>query len=209
MLRRSTRILLILVLALFAFEGYGVLDAARTLEARMASLKATSPSLTAWQLDAIVRVQDPSFRSHRGIEWPSPLTTTTITQSLVKRLYFEDFRPGFQKVEQTLVAALVVDPSLSKELQLHAFAQTAYFGHRNGRSITGFEDAARTWFGSSLQALTRDQFLSLLAMLPSPNTLVPGSAQAADRVERIKRLLASQCVHTRIADIQLERCIAP
>lgn len=208
MLRWLLRILAALVSALFAFQGYCVFDAARTLDARMAPLIAAAPNLTAWQLDSIVRVQDPSFRSHRGIEWPSPLTTTTITQSLVKRLFFEDFRPGFQKLEQTLVAALVVDPRLSKDHQLHAFAQTAYFGHKDGRGVIGFEDAARTWFGSSLQALTEDQFLSLLAMLPSPNTLVPGSPQAAIRLERIKRLLTSQCVHTRIADIQLQQCSA-
>lgn len=208
MLRWPIRIVTILALALLAFEGYRVLDAARTLEARMAPLTAPTASLSAWQLDAVVRVQDPSFRRHRGIEWPSPLTTTTITQSLVKRLYFEDFRPGFQKLEQTLIAAFVVDPRVSKEMQLQAFTQTAYFGHRSGRSVIGFEDAARSWFGTSLQELPRDQFLTLLAMLPSPDTLMPGSAQSAVRVGRIRRLLASQCIHTRIADIQLEKCSA-
>lgn len=185
-----------------------MLRAARNLDARMAPLSAAAPSLSAWQLEAVVRVQDPSFRTHRGIEWPSPLTTTTITQSLVKKIFFEDFRPGFQKVEQTLIATFVVDPSVSKDVQLHAFTQTAYFGHRNGRSVVGFEDAAKTWFGSSMGALKHEQFLSLLAMLPSPNTLTPGSPQATVRVERIKRLLASQCVHTRIAEIQLEQCNA-
>lgn len=209
MLRWPLRILAVLTLALCAFEGYAVMAAARTLDARMAPLVAATPSLTAWQLDAIVRVQDPSFRSHGGIEWPSPLTTTTITQSLVKRIFFEDFRPGFQKLEQTLVAAWVVDPRVGKDLQLHAFAQTAYFGHRNGRAIVGFEDAAQAWFGSRLQALSDDQFLSLLAMLPSPNTLAPGSPPSAVRVARIKRLLASQCAHTRIAEIQLQQCSAP
>lgn len=208
MLRWSLRIVATLVIALCAFEAYRVLDAARNLEARMAPFVTQAPSLSAWQLDAIVRVQDPTFRSHRGIEWPSPLTTTTITQSLVKKLFFVDFRPGFQKLEQTLVAALVVDPGVSKDLQLRAFSQAAYFGHRDGQSVIGFEEAARTWFGASLEALTKDQFLSLLAMLPSPNTLVPGSTQAADRVKRINRLLASQCVHTRIADIWLEQCSA-
>jgi membrane carboxypeptidase/penicillin-binding protein PbpC len=208
MLRWASRILAILVMALFAFEGYCVLHAAHTLDARMAPFSAPTRGLSAWQLDAIVRVQDPFFRAHRGIEWPSPLTTTTITQSLVKKIFFEEFRPGVQKVEQTLIATFVVDPRVSKDLQLHAFTQTAYFGHRNGRSVVGFEDAASTWFGSSVQALTRDQFLSLLAMLPSPNTLTPGTAQAAVRVERVKRLLASQCVHTRIAEIQLEQCNA-
>ena len=208
MLRWSLRILAALVFVLVAFEGYRVFDAARSLEARIAPLMTSRPSLSASQLETIIRVQDPSFRRHRGIEWPSPLTTTTITQGLVKRIYFEDFRPGFQKIEQTLVAAFVVDPRLSKEQQLQAFTQTAYFGHRNGRGVIGFEDAAKTWYGSSLQELTNDQFLGLVAMLPSPKTLAPGSAQGGARVERIKRLLASQCIHTRIAEIQLQQCSA-
>jgi membrane carboxypeptidase/penicillin-binding protein len=206
MLRWPIRILSILVLALVSFEGYRVLDAARTLEDRIKPLAASSTSMNAWQLDAIVRVQDPSFRSHRGIEWPSPLTTTTITQSLVKRIFFVDFRSGFQKLEQTLIATFVVDPRVKKDLQLHAFTQTAYFGRKAGRNVIGFEDAAKTWFGSNLQSLQMDQFLSLLAMLPSPNTLTPGSTQSMVRVDRIKRLLASQCTHSRIADIQLEQC---
>lgn len=208
-LRWLIRTLAVLTLGLVAYEGYRVFDASRTLDARMAPLIASTPGLSARQLNAIVQVQDPTFRTHAGIEWPSPLTTTTITQSLVKKIFFEDFRPGFQKLEQTLVAALVVDPRVSKDQQLRAFTQTAYFGHRHGRSITGFDDAARMWFGSSPSELTDEQFLTLLAMLPSPNTLTPGSEQSAKRVERIRRLLSGQCVHTRIADIQLNQCRTP
>jgi monofunctional glycosyltransferase len=191
---------------LLAFEGYALLDARRALNTRIAPFQTGHTALSVAQFDAIVKVQDPTFRNHGGVEWPSPLTTTTITQSLVKRLFFNPFRPGIQKLEQTLIAWMIVDPNISKNTQLHAFAQTAYFGHKDGQAVIGFEAAAMAWFNAYLKELTNDQFLSLLAMLPAPNALAPGSAQSAERVVRIKRLLSGKCNHTRIADIQLEQC---
>jgi monofunctional glycosyltransferase len=206
MLRMPLRITAALVLCLVAFEGYAVWTARLTLQDRLAPFRLMDIALSEEQMDAIVRVQDPAFYSHGGIEWPSPLTRTTLTQSLVKRLFFEQFRPGLHKLEQTLIAALVVDRNVSKDLQLRIFARTAYFGHRKGQAVIGFEQAAKVWFGSRLDALSRDQFLALLAMLPAPNTLAPGSAQSMERVERIKRLLDGKCTHTEVADMGLEQC---
>jgi monofunctional glycosyltransferase len=154
----------------------------------------------------IVRVQDPAFNTHSGIEWPNPLTTTTITQSLVKRLFFADFRPGFQKIEQTLIAWLVVNPQVSKTRQLEAFVDTAYLGEQNGRAIIGFRSGAVSWFKKPLAALSQDEFLVLLAMLPAPNKLLPGSAPSIDRVARIQQLMAGKCSHQSISAIWLEQC---
>jgi hypothetical protein len=44
--------------------------------------------LTKKRQEILVKVQDPTFFEHSGIEWPSPLTTTTITQSIVKKNFF-------------------------------------------------------------------------------------------------------------------------
>jgi monofunctional glycosyltransferase len=206
MLRWSLRALTLLGLSLVVFEGHALFSAHRSLQQRIAPYQSGSSVLTKAQLAAIVKVQDPAFFSHGGIEWPSPLTTTTITQSVVKRLFFQAFRPGFQKLEQTLIAWWVVNPKVSKDAQLRAFTETAYLGQKNGRAITGFEEAAKAWFGLPLPSLATDQFLSLLAMLPAPNTLTPGSAESAKRVARIKLVLDGSCVHTRVADIWLEQC---
>jgi membrane carboxypeptidase/penicillin-binding protein len=135
---------------LAAFESHALFSAHRSLQERIAPYQNGISALTAAQLAAIVKVQDPAFFSHHGIEWPCPLTTTTITQSLVKRLFFNPFRPGFQKLEQTMIAWLVVDPNVSKDIQLRAFAETAYFGEKNGGPVTGFEEAAKAWFGQPL-----------------------------------------------------------
>jgi membrane carboxypeptidase/penicillin-binding protein len=51
------------------------------------------------RIDALIKVQDPDFWTHKGIDPFLPLTTTTLTQSIVKKLYFDDFQPGFAKVK--------------------------------------------------------------------------------------------------------------
>lgn len=49
------------------------------------------------RINALLSVQDPTFYSHRGFDFNTPgAGLTTITQALVKFLYFDDFRPGFQ-----------------------------------------------------------------------------------------------------------------
>jgi monofunctional glycosyltransferase len=207
-LRRWLSIIPVVIIGIaVGYEINAVYSARRSLSAKMDQYQGTNPSgLTVMQLDTIVRVQDPSFRTHSGIEWPNPFTTTTITQSLVKRLFFAEFRPGWQKIEQTLIAGLVVNPEISKERQLEAFIDTAYFGNRNGVEITGFKAGAESWFNKPLAALNPDEFLTLLAMLPAPNKLIPGSSPSIERVARIRRLLAGQCSHQRISEIWLEQC---
>ena len=50
-------------------------------------------------LDMLLRVEDPSFYTHNGMDLSTPgAGITTITQNLVKRLYFDNFKPGFAKL---------------------------------------------------------------------------------------------------------------
>ncbi len=197
----------VIILTAVGYEINAVSSARRRLPAKMEQYTGKNPSgLTLAQLATIVRVQDPLFYTHGGVEWPNPFTTTTITQSLVKRLFFTDFRPGWQKIEQTLIAGLVVHPEISKARQLEAFVATAYLGDKNGVAVTGFQAGAESWFNKPLAALNQDEFLTLVAMLPAPNKLLPGSAPSIERMARIRRLMAGQCSHQRIAEIWLEQC---
>ena len=48
----------------------------------------------------LLAVEDPGFYSHKGVDFASPgQGMTTITQALVKFLYFDSFIPGFAKIE--------------------------------------------------------------------------------------------------------------
>src|SRR5262249_20379615 len=99
-------------------------------------------------IDALITVEDPNFYHHHGTDDETPgAGQTTITQGLVKRLYFEHFRPGFAKIEQSLIAGYVLDRAASKTDQLNLLLGLAYFGTINGHEVIGFNNAAQTYFG--------------------------------------------------------------
>ena len=194
---------------LLIYEIYAVAIAYQKLShqfAPYASISTKDMVLSEMRRDQLIKIQDPTFLEHSGIEWPSPLTTTTITQSLVKKLFFRKFTKGFEKIEQTLIARFVVNPNISKEVQLVAFMSTAYFGEKDGKQLFGFEQGSSFWFNKSLAELSDDEYLSLLAMLPAPNMLKPNTAASKERVRRIKQVLSGGCVFEHVSQIFLEQC---
>jgi hypothetical protein len=67
--------------------------------------------LSSRQLEILLKVEDPSFYTHHGVDFTTPgAGWTTITQALAKRFYFDDFQQGLMKVKQTLCAWLALDP---------------------------------------------------------------------------------------------------
>jgi membrane carboxypeptidase/penicillin-binding protein len=158
-------------------------------------------------IEALLRVEDPGFRRHHGVDFQTPgQGMTTITQALVKRLYFERFVPGFSKIEQSLIARFVFNEAVTKDEQLDLFMSLAYFGTVDGRDIIGFRSAAATYYGRALSELDSREFLALVAMLPAPNQLKPGTPENAERVDRIERLLAGDCAPAGWGDVWFEAC---
>ncbi len=209
MKRTLLYLVLVAVGTLATYESYAVVTAQQSLGEKFAPYSSLTPDqagLSKERLEILVKVQDPTFYAHSGIEWPSPLTTTTITQSLVKKLFFEKFTKGFKKIEQTLIARFVVNPNIDKNTQLIAFMDTAYFGNKDGKPVYGFEQGARAWFNKPLSALTDEEYLSLIAMLPAPNRITPNSTASEERVRRIKKVLNGECSYQHVAQIHLEHC---
>ena len=163
-----------------------------------------------WQVDVLLRVEDPDFWSHSGIDLSTPGGgITTITQALVKRTFMHPFRPGpWNKLEQSVIAWLVIDAEVPKPRQLEAFLNIAYFGERDGETIVGFDAAARSYFDMPVTALERRQFLVLVAMLIAPNDLQPGrhGGPLDDRVARIEALLDRRCTPDGLRDVWLNGC---
>ncbi|MBU3888659.1 hypothetical protein FM996_11945 [Methylosinus sporium] len=151
--------------------------------------------LSSERIETLIKVQDPSFWTHGGVDWSAPLTTTTVTQSVVKRLYFENFQKGFAKIRQTLIAQFAVGPLTSKNAQLAAFID-----------VNGWEPAAQKWFGKRLAALNDDEFLALVATNNSPKDHAPGTRANAERVRRIEKYLAGLCERRGFSDVWLENC---
>lgn len=157
----------------------------------------------------LLKVEDPGFHTHRGLDFTTPgQGMTNLTQALVKHFYFDRFEPGFAKIEQSLIARFVLDPAMSKDAQIAAFLNHASFGNRRGRPVIGFADAARTFYGREFASLSDDQFLGLVAMLMAPSRLNPlrHPEANAERVARIKALLAGRCRPVGLRDVTYEAC---
>lgn len=152
----------------------------------------TLRDLTADRLRLLLAIEDPRFFDHHGVDLSTPgAGMTTISQGLVKLLYFPDgFRQGIAKIRQTLIAQYAFDARISKNEQLELMLNMAYLGNSHGVAIRGFSNAARTYFGKEFGALTEDEFKALVAMLVAPNHFTPGSSAHAERMRRINAYLA-------------------
>lgn len=152
---------------------------------RAAGYALTLSDLTPRQLNILLKVEDPSFFQHHGVDLSTPgAGITTITQGLVKQLYFERFKPGAAKLKQTLIAAYALDPLMPKEEQLRLFVNTVYLGP----DVRGFAQAASVFFQKPFEALGEDEYMAIVAMIIAPDTFDVRRfpSRNAERVRRIK-----------------------
>jgi len=159
-------------------------------------------------LEALLRVEDPAFPTHHGLDLTTPgAGMTTITQGLVKFLYFDDFRPGLAKLPQSLFA-VGLDARVSKDDLLTLFLNRSYLGTVEGREVHGFDEAARAYFGTPAPDLDREQWLALVAMCVGPDAFSVAIAPEnnRNRVARIERLLAGRCRPAGWLDVYYEEC---
>lgn len=208
-----------LVVAIVAAGAWLWIRTAREVERLLPGLRAEAARLAGtgvalaevppeWRA-ILLAVEDPAFERHRGIDLRTPgAGLTTITQGLAKRYCFERFEPGpLAKLKQS-IAAWYLDRGLGKEPQLVLFLNSASFGPGREGWVEGFEAAAREYHGKPFAELTRQEFVTLVAMLVGPVTFHPvrGAAALADRVARIENLLRGECAPSGLRDVYYARC---
>jgi membrane carboxypeptidase/penicillin-binding protein len=163
------------------------------------------------RLNWLLKVQDPDFYQHHGVDLGTPgAGYTTITQGLVKILFFDDFQPGFsrwRKIQQTIMA-VAFNARVSKDQQLRLFVNLAHMGMHNGREITGFSPAAQEYFGKDFQNLTDQEYLALIAVLVAPAKYSPAThpGENENRVARIRRVIAGTCKARSHSDVFYNGC---
>jgi len=161
-------------------------------------------------LDKLLTVEDPSFYRHNGIDLSTPgAGITTITQGMVKYLYFKKFKPGIAKLRQSVIAVFALNALVPKETQLLIFVNTAYLGHYNKMPVRGFAQAAEIYFQKPFQQLSADEYLSLVAMIIAPNTfhVKKYPEMNATRVRRIKNLLNGEYKPKGLMDLYYDKDI--
>jgi membrane carboxypeptidase/penicillin-binding protein len=149
--------------------------------------------LNAWQLQALLKIEDPAFYTHAGIDFKTPgAGITTITQNLVKIFYFEHFTPGFAKIKQTLIARFALNSLVSKNDQLRLFINYVYLGRVNDQSVIGFDQAAQRYYHKTIAQLSEQEYLSIVAMIASPQGfhLLERPAANAERTTRLQKVVA-------------------
>ncbi len=207
MVRAATKWLLIAfaitLLAILIYYTVVVLDArSRTPlivqgALRSERMKLELNNFTDEHLHALLKVQDPDFYNHKGIDISTPgAGVTTISQGLVKMYYFEDFKPGIQKIKQSLISRFAFDVMTPKDTILKLFINEVYLGQHVGKEVKGFENAANVYVNKSFNELSWDEYLGLVAMIRSPNNLhyIRNKNVNQERVARIKKVLAGEYV---------------
>jgi monofunctional biosynthetic peptidoglycan transglycosylase len=147
---------------------------------------------------AVIAAEDGRFFQHHGIDWKEVQKVvdkdvedgrlgrggSTITQQLVKNLFFTTSRSVLRKaVEFTL--APVAEWVLPKKRILELYLNVIEWGP----GVYGAEAAARSWYGIPAARVNRDQAARLAAVIPSPLRRKPArmisySAEILRRMEQ-------------------------
>jgi len=177
------------------------------------------------QTAILLRVEDPTFFEHAGLSIAPGQGVATISSALARNVFLGEGRlggasgalQGFYRAMFNCckridlgrdVMTLVLNARMSKDDQLTRYVATVYMGTHAGRQVQGLAQAARSYLGKPLGAVSEDEFIRLVAMIKAPNQYHPvrGSDALAQRVQRIQALLAGRCTATGWFDTDFEAC---
>lgn len=163
-------------------------------------------------INAFIATEDWSFFKHHGLSYKGIVRSlfyniyygkrvqgaSTITQQLVRLLFFDAQKTFSRKIKEQFYA-LLVEQQFTKEQILEAYLNHVYFGC----GIYGVEAASQRFWGKSAAQLTIDEAATLAGIVRSPGNycplLYPRSAQK-------RRNVVLQSMHKLgyISDLQLE-----
>ena len=143
------------------------------LERKSVPMSRVSPELQ----HAVIAAEDGRFYDHHGIDWKAVRKVaeesretgevsrgaSTITQQLVKNLFFTTHRNPVRKAFEYTLAPMA-DAILGKQRTLELDLNVVEWGP----VVFGAEAAAQYQFRTSAARLSRDQAARLAAILPSP-----------------------------------------
>lgn len=208
---------ILIVLAVFLYGAVGFVDAVRNADRfaaradRLIADNRGAEGLGGGRIEQLLQVQDPGFYDHEGVDLSTAGSgLTTMTQSLAKRLGFEDFQPGIGKIRQTGFA-MGLERELTKPQIIALFLDTVEMGRGPNGWMTGFFQASQDIYARPPSALDDEAFLSLVAVMIAPGRfdLQTADADLDERVRRIQLLVSGRCSPQDQGDVWLEGCLFP
>jgi penicillin-binding protein 1A len=138
--------------------------------------------LPVYVIQAFIAAEDHAFFEHHGISWRGIVRSffinlyhwkfvqgaSTITQQLVKLLFFDSKKTFSRKIKEQVLAVLV-ERQYSKEQILETYLNYVYFGC----GIYGIEAASQRFWNKSASQLTIDEAALLAAIVKSPGSYCP------------------------------------
>jgi monofunctional biosynthetic peptidoglycan transglycosylase len=145
-------------------------------------MRSISPTLP----HAVVAAEDTRFFQHHGFDWTEvekavqedreggrSRGASTITQQLVKNLFFTTSRSFIRKGLETTVVP-IVELLLPKQRILELYLNVVEWGP----GIYGAEAAAQNYYRIPARRLSREQSIDLASVLPAPLRRKPGRVGA-------------------------------
>ena len=133
-------------------------------------------------INAFIAAEDWQFFSHAGISWKGIIRSTivnvlhgkkmqgasTITQQLVKLLFFDSKKTFRRKIKEQIYAILA-ERQCTKEQILETYLNHVYFGF----GIYGVEAASQRFWGKHAAQLSLDESATLAAIIRCPGQYCP------------------------------------
>ncbi len=134
-------------------------------------------------IDAFIASEDREFFNHSGISYKGIIRSifvnikhggklvqgaSTITQQLVKLLFFDSKKTFKRKIKEQIYS-LLVERQFSKEQILQLYLNNIYFGC----GIYGVEAASQRFFGKTVKEINIEQAANLAAVIRSPGSYSP------------------------------------
>lgn len=144
-------------------------------------------------IQAFIAAEDHTFFNHVGLSLKGIVRSlfvnlyygkkmqgaSTITQQLVRLLFFNAKKTFVRKIKEQIFA-LLVERQCTKEQILEIYLNHVYFGH----GIYGVNAAAKRFWNKSIDQVTIDEAAVLAAIMRSPVHYSPLSAQDASKRRR-------------------------
>ncbi len=135
---------------------------------------------------AAIAIEDVRFLDHHGVSVRSTLRAlfkdlmarkfveggSTITQQLMKNLFFSNEKAVSRKIKEALFA-LITEARHSKEAILEAYLNEVYMGQWGPHEIHGISEGAQYYFNRPVSRLSLAQSAMLAAIVQAPNAHDP------------------------------------
>ena len=176
-------------------------------------------------LQALVKIEDPAFYDHHGLDISNGQGLTTITSVVARDLFLHNqdlvgIKGSLQSFYKLVfncckridlgrdIMAVVLNTHATKQQQLNLFLNNTYWGAMYGNGVIGMEAAAMAYYGKEASQLTDDEFYGLIAMPIAPKYYHPVTNPKihAKRMQRIKAIASGQCAASGWLDLTYEHC---